>query len=61
MTPEKDEELVADDDDPWPSLEEMYVMLIDRVVEQVMIRTVDFGKRFLTNPHRLINNPAMDR
>ena len=42
VTPEKDEELVADDDDPWPSLEEMYVMLIDRVVEQVMIRTVDF-------------------
>ena len=51
VAPEKDEELVADDDDPWPSLEEMYVMLIDRVVEQVMIRTVDFGKRFLTNPH----------
>ena len=42
VTPEEDEELVADDDDPWPSLEEMYVMLIDRVVEQVMIRTVDF-------------------
>ena len=37
-----DEELVADDDDPWPSLEEMYVMLIDRVVEKVMIRTAGF-------------------
>ena len=45
VTPEKDEELVADDDDPWPSLEEMYVMLIDRVVEQVMIRTLDFYMR----------------
>ena len=42
MTPEKDEELVADDDDPWPSLEEMYVMLVDRVVEKVMIRKVGF-------------------
>ena len=42
VTPEKDEELVADDDDSWPSLEEMYAMSIDRVVEKAMIRTVDF-------------------
>ena len=43
VTPEKDEELVVNDDDTWPSLEEMYVMLIYRVVvEKVMIRTAGF-------------------
>jgi len=65
VTPEKDEELVADDDDPWPSLEEMYVMLIDRVVEQVMIRTLDFYMRATIEDvisiryHRLCKYEAM--
>ena len=65
VAPEKDEELVADDDDPWPSLEEMYVMLIDRVVEQVMIRTLDFYMRATIEDvisiryHRLCKYEAM--